>query len=250
MTQARQRDNNPTRVDASAPDLGADLIKICGLRETDHAVAAARAGADLLGFIFAPARRQVTPEAAGEAIAAARAAAPDRMLLAVGVFVDATAEEINRTARIAGLDLAQLHGDEPPALLGDLEIPVFKGVRPRSGTTVEDVDADLRRYDSAGNAPVLYHLEGYSAAGAGGVGAQADWSLAREVAAHWPVILAGGLNPDNVGDAIQTVRPRAVDVSSGVERDGVKDVDLIAAFIANARQAFASSPASVSGEPD
>lgn len=230
----------------TSASIGSELIKICGLRETAHAVAAARAGADMLGFIFAPARRQVTAETAAEAIAAARSAVPDGSLLAVGVFVDAPATEINRVARIAGLDLVQLHGEEPPELLGELEIPVFKGVRPQPGTTIDQVDAGLRRYQPVTNAPVLYHLEGYSAAGAGGVGARADWSLSRDVAATWPVMLAGGLNPDNVGEAIQAVRPRAVDVSSGVERDGVKDPDLIVAFIENARRAYAVLPSGVS----
>jgi phosphoribosylanthranilate isomerase len=238
MTSTPHREAEETAANPTAPGLGTDLVKICGLREPEHAAAAARAGADLLGFIFAPARRQVTAEAAGRAIAVARASVPGDGPLAVGVFVDADAAEINRAARIAGLDLVQLHGDESPDLLGALDCPVIKVVRPQPGTTRDEVDAYFRRYQSVANAPVMYMVEGYSPTAAGGAGVRADWTLARDVAESWPVSLSGGLNPEIIGDAIQTAQPTAVDVSSGVERDGVKDPELIAAFVARAQRAF------------
>ncbi len=240
MITTRQTTAKAVALTGRSLNLGSGLVKICGLRQPEHAVAAALTGADLLGFIFAPSRRQVTPEVAGAAIAAARRAVPVGGPLAVGVFVDADAAEINRAALIAGLDMIQLHGDEPPELLGALERPVMKVVRPRSGMTLEEVDAYFRRYETVANAPVLYMVEGYSPTAAGGTGARADWSLARELAANWPVNLAGGLDPDNVGKAIRAVRSRVVDVSSGIERDGVKDPNLIAAFITDAKQAFGS----------
>lgn len=216
------------------------LVKICGLRQPEDAVAAARGGADLIGFIFVPSRRQVTPEAARKAIAAARAAVPDRPVLAVGVFVDADAAAINQVARIAGLDLVQLHGNEPPAMLGLLDLPLVKVIRPLPGATGDEVAAVIRRYDGVANAPVRYQIEGYSPTASGGAGVQGDWSLAQSIAADWPVSLAGGLSPANVSEAIAITRPLAVDTSSGVERHGVKAPDLIAAFIGSARQAFAA----------
>jgi phosphoribosylanthranilate isomerase len=227
-----------TAVPSDALDRGAGLVKICGLREPEHAVAAVRAGADLLGFIFAPARRQVTPVQAAEAIAAARSAAGDRQVLAVGVFVDAGAATIDEVVRVAGLDLVQLHGEEPAELLPDLGYPVIKAMRPPPGTPVSDIEARLEQYAAVANAPVLYLMEGFSPAAAGGAGVRADWTLARQLAAAWPVSLAGGLDPENVELAVGTVRPAAVDVSSGVESDGMKDSTKIAAFVCAARRAF------------
>lgn len=240
MITNRQGDTEATAVNSTASDLGSGLVKICGLREPEHAAAAAHGGADLLGFIFVPSRRQVTPELAGEMIASVRESVSGRGPLTVGVFVDADAAEINRVARIAGLDLIQLHGNEPPELLDALDRPVMKVMRPRPGTTSDEVDAYFRRYQAVANAPVLYLVEGYSPTAAGGAGVRADWTLAGQVAESWPVNLSGGLDPDNISDAIQSVWPRAVDVSSGVERDGVKDPEMIAAFVTRAKQAFAS----------
>ena len=213
-------------------------VKICGLREPAHARAAALAGADLLGMIFAPARRQVTAETAAACIQAARTAAPARRILAVGVFVNATAEELNRTAMVAGLDLLQLHGEEDPALLDELDRPVIKGLRPVPSSTGAAVDAMIARYAAAANAPLAYLIDGYHPGHYGGTGTRADWSLVAELARRWPVILSGGLDAANVATAIQSVRPRAVDVSSGVETDGVKDVGKITAFVVAAKSAF------------
>ena len=214
------------------------IVKIDGLREPEHAAAAAAAGADFIGFIFAPARRQVTAAVARSCIAAARAAAPERPVLAVGVFVDASPLEMARIARETGIDALQLHGAEPPESLRHLPVPALKALRPRPGTKAAHLMAEISRYRSAPLPPLGIVVDGYAEESAGGTGARADWRLAAEIGATFPIILAGGLDPDNVGAAIRQVRPLGVDVSSGVEIDGVKDASRIEAFIRAARTAF------------
>jgi phosphoribosylanthranilate isomerase len=214
------------------------IVKIDGLREPEHAAAAAAGGADLIGFIFAPARRQVTAAVARSCIAAARAAAPERPVLAVGVFVDAPPSEMARIARETGIDALQLHGTETPESLRHLRVPALKALRPRPGTKAAHLMAEISRYRSAPLPPLGILVDGYAEEAAGGTGIRADWRLAAEIGAAFPIILAGGLDPDNVGVAIRQVRPLGVDVSSGVEINGVKDASRIEAFIRAARTAF------------
>jgi phosphoribosylanthranilate isomerase len=214
------------------------IVKIDGLREPEHAAAAAAAGADLIGFIFAPARRQITVAVARSCIAAARAASPERPVLAVGVFVDASPSEMARIARETGIDALQLHGAEPPESVGQLPVPALKALRPRPGTKAAHLTAEIDSYRSSPQPPLGILVDGYAEESAGGTGARADWRLAAEIGATFPIILAGGLDPDNVGAAIRQVRPLGVDVSSGVEIDGVKDASRIEAFIRAARTAF------------
>lgn len=218
--------------------LAPGTVKICGVREPSQARAAAAAGADLVGFIFAPARRRVTPEAARLCIEEARAAAGRPGVMAVGVFVDVGAEEINRTVEVAGLDLVQLHGDEPPGLLGELSRPVVKAVRPEAGTPLSEVVELIERYRAVPNAPLTFLVDGYAAGIAGGEGVRADWGLAATLARSYPVVLAGGLTAESVGRAINEVRPIGVDVSSGVERAGEKVARLIGDFVAAAKTGF------------
>ena len=222
------------------------LIKICGLREPAHALAAAEAGADFIGLVFAESRRRVSfdqaraiTRALGEPLLAGRqgrgAAHIEALLqrkrpLVVGVLADADAETVNRTAEAAGLDLVQLSGDEPWDLCGQLSLPILKAVRVRDGTSVEEIIAALR----PGAVPLLdTDVEG----ALGGTGRPFDWSVAAAVARRFPIVLAGGLTPDNVGEAVRRVRPWAVDVSTGVETEGAKDVVKICAFIAMVREA-------------
>jgi phosphoribosylanthranilate isomerase len=214
------------------------IVKIDGLREPEHAAASAAAGADLIGFIFAPARRQVTAAVARSCIVAARAASPERPVLAVGVFVDAPPSEMARIARETGIDALQLHGAEPPESLRHLPVPALKALRPRPGTNAAQVMAEIDRYHSSLQPPLGILVDGYSEEFAGGTGARADWRLAAEIGATVPIILAGGLDPDNVGAAIRQVHPLGVDVSSGVEIDGVKDASRIEAFVRAARKGF------------
>jgi phosphoribosylanthranilate isomerase len=215
-----------------------DLVKICGLREPAHAAVAAAAGADLIGFIFAPARRQVTARTARMAIEVARQAAADREMAAVGVFVDADAALISAVALEATLDIVQLHGQEPAEMLADLPIPAIKVLRPRPGESRDDLLATIDRYASAAVAPAAFMVEGYSETGAGGTGTLADWTLAADLARQRPFILSGGLDAGNVTRAISLVRPAGVDVSSGVEVDGAKDPDLIRRFVTASRREF------------
>ena len=211
------------------------LVKICGLREPEHAVAAAEAGADLIGFVFAEARRKVTPEMAARSIVAAKAARPG--VRAVGLFVDAPAEIIVATRAAAGLDLVQLHGTVDAALLDRVGGPALVVFRTAPGTTADELVAKIDAL--AGHANFAGALiDAWHPTAAGGTGHRADWSLAATVAAQRSLFLAGGLTPEVVGEAIAAVRPAGVDVSSGIERDGTKAPDLIEAFVVNARAAF------------
>jgi phosphoribosylanthranilate isomerase len=222
----------------NAPDLFAGrarpLVKICGLRQPEHAAAAAAAGADLIGFIFAPSRRRVTAAEAAACIAAARMSGQSPR--AVGVFVDASVDEIAATVETAGLDAVQLHGEEPADSFDVLGVPVIRSLRPRPDATATSVEREIARWANRPNPPIAFLIDGYSEAGMGGMGVRADWTLARTLAARWPILLAGGLDPDNVDAAIAAAAPLGVDVSSGVERDGRKDPARIAAFVAAARR--------------
>ena len=225
-----------------SPHSRPNLVKICGNQTVADAEAAATLGADLIGFIFAPARRRIESSLARDAIRAAKAAARGRDLIAVGVFVDASPEEMNEIADHANLDLLQLHGNEPAAWLPLLNRPVIKALRPAMGSRVEAVTAVIERYQTSLNVPVAYLIDGYAPHVAGGAGVRADWPLSAALARTWPIILAGGLQPDIVGAAIDQVRPVAVDVSSGVETEGAKDWSKIEAFIGQAKVSFQRSP--------
>lgn len=231
-------------------------VKICGIREPRHAVAAVRAGADMLGFNFAPSRRRVSVE---EAVACIRAVHWSNAAM-VGLFVDAGADEINRVCRAAGLDAVQLHGDITPELVRAVEAPVIHvlakdvvatslhaaGSRPffnwligsSAGTSVPR-DAGLQNPMPDTDSPIAYLIDGYLPGAHGGTGMLADWALAAALAPKIPLMLAGGLSAENVARAISEVRPRAVDVSSGVETGGVKDAARIRAFVETAKAAFA-----------
>jgi phosphoribosylanthranilate isomerase len=215
------------------------LIKVCGLREPEDAVAAAEAGADLLGFVFAPARRRVSAKQAKRCIDAARQAiGAERSLLSVGVFVDAPATEIEETASEAGFDLVQLHGAEAPGFPAGLSLPSIRAFKPRPAVALSETAELIAPHFSTAQPPIALLIDGFHPTSAGGTGSRADWSLARAVSLRWPMLLAGGLTPENVAEAIGSARPSGVDVSSGVERDGTKDPERIAAFVAAAKAAF------------
>lgn len=202
-------------------------VKICGITRLEDALAAARLGADALGFNFWPAsKRHVTPAAARAII---RRLPP--LLTTVGVFVNQTEEELRSIAAETGIQVLQLHGDEPPDLCARLPLPVVKAI------PVDQVRslARLLSYE------VSAFLLDTPSRGYGGSGVPFDWSLAEGVSEVAPVILAGGLHPENVAAAIRAVRPYAVDVASGVESSpGVKDMDRMSRFVAAAREAAGS----------
>jgi len=219
------------------PDQSRPIVKICGLSTVAGVNAALASGADAIGFILAPSRRQVS----AHTIAGLLSESDRGEARAVGVFVNATAAEINAQASTAGLDVIQLSGDESPEIIGELDRPVWKALR-----FDQDVDLDmaLAAVDSWYSAPqpaerVL--LDGAPKGEYGGSGHTANWQLAAALARRYPIVLAGGLRTENVAGAIAEVKPAGVDTSSGVERLGQKDPELIRSFIGAARQSFGSS---------
>jgi phosphoribosylanthranilate isomerase len=222
------------------------LVKICGISDPKHARAAAALGADLVGMVFAPSRRQVTIGDAQRVVAGLRfkalgmppgadageieSALRDRRPLLVGVFADQDPDTINAIADECGLDLIQLSGSEPWEMLPLIKRPVLKCMKVREDETADELRVHL--HDGA-----IVLLDPYVSGTYGGTGQTLDWDVAAEIAGERPTVLAGGLNPANVARAIATVHPWAVDVSSGVESDGVKDVEKIRAFIQAARGA-------------
>jgi phosphoribosylanthranilate isomerase len=220
--------------------IAAGSVKICGNRNPELCRVAVESGANLLGFIFVPGvKRLITPEAAAECVAEVSRAA-DRRVLTVGVFVDEKPAVMNRHARIAGLDLVQLHGDEPAETLSEIDVPVVKVFRPKPADALDGVRRRLESYLRVPNAPIAFLIDGYDPRQHGGIGVRADWGLTAALSKVYPVMLAGGLTPENVGSAIEAVRPLGVDVSSGVEMDGVRDADRIKQFIAEAKAKFAT----------
>jgi phosphoribosylanthranilate isomerase len=199
--------------------------KICGITSLADALVAVEAGADALGLNFWAG----SPRCVAEPIAAEIAGVLRDKVLLVGVFVDASYDEIARLRDVLGLGCVQLHGDEPPELLARFLPHAYKAVRVRGS----DVAAEVARF---GGEHVL--LDAYVAGMPGGTGARFDWKLAEQVARQRKLTLAGGLTPDNVAEAVRTVRPYCVDTASGVESaPGVKDAARVRAFIERAKGA-------------
>jgi phosphoribosylanthranilate isomerase len=214
------------------------VVKICGITQPGLAVTAAAHGAAMIGLVFAPSRRHVSPDLAKE-ISSAVHSAGTRALM-VGVFVNEEPRRIREIAGYAGLDVVQLSGDEPDSDVIDCSRyrPVIKAVRFPAGTAHDHAVSLVRRYMALGLGGWLRLLvDTYHPSAYGGTGQATDWLLASSMAAHAPLILAGGLHAGNVEAAVRTVRPWGVDVSSGVERDGAKDPDLISDFVRAARTA-------------
>jgi phosphoribosylanthranilate isomerase len=199
-------------------------VKICGVTRLEDALAAVSLGADALGFNFWPRSKRYLPPAEARAIVSRL----PPLVPAVGVFVDPTRDEVLRAVESSGVGIAQLHGDETPELCASLPLPVLKAIRVADARAL----AQLASYDVRG---FLLDAPG---PGYGGGGVTFDWSLVAEVAREMPIVLAGGLTPENVGDAVRTVRPWAVDVASGVESaPGVKDHEKLRLFIERAKEA-------------
>jgi phosphoribosylanthranilate isomerase len=206
------------------------LIKICGITNLADALYAAEAGADALGFVFAESPRRVTPEQAAEIIPHLPA-----RIAAVGLFVNAGREEILSVIARSGIKAVQLHGEETPELVeqlaealpqGDFAWPrLVKAFRLRSADDL----AQLKDYTQA----QAFLIDAWVKGKPGGTGKRADWQLAATAKNYGrPIILAGGLGPENVAEALVQVRPYGVDVSSGVEiHPGKKDPEKIKAFV-------------------
>lgn len=201
-------------------------VKICGITNIDDALHAAGCGADALGLVFyEKSPRCVAPQEAAKIVSAL-----PPMVTTFGLFVNEQPQRVAEIVAFCGLDVIQLHGDEPPSACHFPPHRVVKALRVQQEQSLADIDA----YPASA---IL--LDAWVAGRYGGTGHRLDWDLAARVAGGRRIILAGGLTPDNVAEAVATVRPYAVDVSSGVEAEpGVKDAAKVAAFIRNAKTAW------------
>ena len=212
-------------------------VKICSVQAVDHALATADAGADFVGFNFVPGvRRRLERDAARRMIQEYRQHRGTSGPRLVGIFADQPLEEVNRILTECDLDMAQLSGQEPISYALQVERPVIKTVHVPAGQprdrTVDDLNRLLTELEASG---ILPHLDPHVDGALGGTGATFDWAIAEALAPSHRFLLAGGLTPDNVAHAVESVRPWGVDVSSGVETSGIKDPEKIRAFIQNAR---------------
>jgi len=215
-------------------------VKVCGISRVDHALAAAKAGADFIGLVFAPSRRQVRLEEAREIALAVREFGPGPLL--VGVFVNIPAAQVNHISEYCGLDYVQLSGDEPWGYCAQVALPLIKAVRVARGEDMKKVLADLRcGREELGGRGFLCLLDSHVPGEYGGSGQTFDWTVAAEVSRSFTTILAGGLTPQNVGEAIKIAQPWGVDVSSGVETADTKDVSKIRAFVEAVRKVDADA---------
>ncbi len=212
-------------------------VKICGITNLEDAQAAIEAGADLLGFVFYPkSPRYVEPETTATIIEALTTQYATCNTQYVGVFVDEPVHRVRQILDQCRLDLAQLHGSEPPVEVRMLQPRAYKAIRPKQRG---DAEAAVATY-----APVMeifpdrpaFLVDAYHPWKVGGTGETTDWIAAKVLAWRFPVLLAGGLTPENVADAIRVVEPWGVDVSSGVEAEpGKKDHGKVRAFVEAAK---------------
>lgn len=198
-------------------------VKICGIRKLEDALVAIEAGADAIGFVFAESKRRIS---VNEAKSIAQKLPTD--ILKIGVFVNASREELETTTKEVGLDFVQLHGDENPTFVSELGMPSIKAFRINDSSNLDEI----RKYNSS-----LFLLDSGTGKYRGGNGTSFDWNLIPEDSRlKESMILAGGLNVDNVQQAIKKIRPYMVDVSSGVETNGKKDPKKIKQFILNSKR--------------
>ncbi|GBD11623.1 N-(5'-phosphoribosyl)anthranilate isomerase [bacterium HR23] len=216
------------------------LVKVCGLRTLEDMLVAAEAGADLLGIVFVPGvRRRVEPTLAREMVARFRQQFTVRPAPPiVGLFAHQPLEEVRAIARLVGLDRVQLCGEEDIPFALQVGLPVLKAVHitGAGAREVERAEAQVAALEEAGILPLLDRGGGPQP---GGLGQPFDWTVAQALARRGHrFLLAGGLTPENVAEAVRRVRPYGVDVSSGVETDGRKDGAKVRAFLQVARSAW------------
>jgi phosphoribosylanthranilate isomerase len=211
-------------------------IKICGLSEIQHVLAAAEAGADFLGLVFAPSRRQVSAKKALQLVEAVCHVKTRPAV--VGVFVNSAAEEVNRIAECCHLDRVQLSGDENWDYCQKIERPIIKAVHVSNTSNPDEIVSEIAMgYQLLPQKNLICLLDSKAGDIYGGTGQAFDWKLARKISARFPLLIAGGLTANNVGRLVKKTQPWGVDVSSGVETGGQKDTAKIEAFIKAVRTA-------------
>jgi phosphoribosylanthranilate isomerase len=210
-------------------------IKICGLSDTESALVAAEAGANLIGLVFAPGRRQVFPEKARQIAEAIHQSKTHPQV--VGVFTNSSYQEVNRIVSYCHLDMVQLSGDETWNYCRGVEYPIIKVIHVTPNTTGKAIIVEVEKGQSVLNKGFTCLLDTKVSGVYGGTGQVFNWELAREVAERFPVIVAGGLTPDNVGKLVKEIKPWGIDVSTGVETNSRKDTAKIRDFIVMARNA-------------
>jgi phosphoribosylanthranilate isomerase len=204
-------------------------VKICGIRDETHALAAVEAGADFIGLVLAPSKRQVSPARARKIADAVKSSGAATKV--VGVFVNAPVFQINEVADFCALDVIQLSGNESWEDCREIANPVIKAIR-IGRQSPEDICAELSAASRLlARQRFITLLDSEVEGRYGGTGESFNWDLAREVARKFSVMIAGGLDPQNVAMLIERVSPWGVDVSTGVESNGLKDASKIRAFI-------------------
>jgi phosphoribosylanthranilate isomerase len=201
------------------------FVKVCGITSPENARAAARSGADAIGLLFAESPRRI---GVGRAREISAALPPG--VAKVGVFVDASAGEVIEVAREAGLDYAQLHGEETPRMVAEIReggVRVIKALRVRDESSLDHV----RDY-----AADLYLLDSWSKEARGGTGERFQWGLAEKVRGYDNILISGGITPENVGEALEFFEPYGVDASSSLEQaPGEKDDERVRRFVSAAK---------------
>ncbi len=223
-------------------------VKICGITGTSQALAAAEAGADYLGLVFAPGGRQLNPQKAGEIVRQVQALKSPPLM--VGVFVNSPVEEVNILAESCRLDCVQLSGDESWEYCLQIKKPLLRAIHIAGDSTLRDIIEEVEKgHRMFAGADLICLLDTQVKNAYGGTGQKFDWQLAREVCARFPVMIAGGLTPENLAQLIAEVHPWGVDVSSGVETGGQKDIYKIQNFISIAKVCTFPSDAGTRGVP-
>jgi len=211
-------------------------IKICGLTNKGSAIAAAEAGADYLGLVFAESKRQVSKEKALQIVKVVRELKQAPMI--VGVFVNSPAGEVNSIAEYCHLDMVQLSGDESWSYCLNVERLLIKVIHIQANYTTGQILSEIEEgYKTGLKQKPICLLDTKKGDAYGGTGRVFDWKIVEEIASRYPLIIAGGLSPQNVADLVKQVKPWGVDVSSGVESNGIKDVQNINNFIKTVRKA-------------
>ena len=222
------------------PDAGSGTrVKICGVQRADDAIEAARSGADFIGIAFVPGRRRTLETSQAHRIVSTLRDAVDRPPKVVGLTAAQPLKDVRRIVAESGVDMVQLCGGEDLDYAEGVGVPVIRVVHvPLSQDrreTLDEIRREVRAFRDRGHTVTLDRKVGELQ---GGTGESFDWEVARALAGEgYCFFLAGGLTPDNVGEAVRTVRPWGVDVSTGVETGGSKDHGKISAFVAAAKAA-------------